>query len=347
MTKRNIIAAVLLLGMAAAVHGQPISGSNPVNASTLINDLSCSTGDAYRLLSATQWECFTPGTATGGDEIRVEQGDDAGTFDGIDTTASFEDQGDINFVFTDGPAGGPDAVTGLVRDDAVEDNQDLLDLQDAAAADTCSGSEIVRRNSGDTAFECVEHWDTMTLLWYIGYLSNAQVKDTVATMNGLTCMQARVGPWHGQTNADNVVPLACTTTTAAVKRQFMSNYYTFPENAEVRLDNLICGFQDSSITTTTPDTLDFQPIWMRWGNQTPAGGNQNPAALTVTSAGTGTNTHYGEQTYTNRCGPGATGGDPTYVKCALSIIPKNPVFDDLLSGDFHATCQMFLSIQIP
>ena len=31
---------------------------------------------------------------------------------------------------------------------------DLLDLLDTAAADTCAGGELVKRNAGDTAFEC-------------------------------------------------------------------------------------------------------------------------------------------------------------------------------------------------
>lgn len=54
-----------------------------------------------------------------GDSIEVEDGDDAGTFTTIDTTARFEDQGDINFTFADGGAGGPDTITATVRANSV------------------------------------------------------------------------------------------------------------------------------------------------------------------------------------------------------------------------------------
>lgn len=81
----------------------------------------CADGDVLQWIEATsQWDCDPDDTAAGGgDAIEVEQGDDTGIFDPIDTTGRFEDQGDINFVFTDGGAGGPDTVTALVRADSV------------------------------------------------------------------------------------------------------------------------------------------------------------------------------------------------------------------------------------
>lgn len=55
-----------------------------------------------------------------GDAVEVEDGDNAGTFTAIDTTARFDDSGDINFTFTDGGAGGPDVVTATIRANSVE-----------------------------------------------------------------------------------------------------------------------------------------------------------------------------------------------------------------------------------
>lgn len=51
--------------------------------------------------------------------LEIEQGDNTGTFDPVDTTARFDDSGDINFTFADGGAGGPDVVTATVRADSV------------------------------------------------------------------------------------------------------------------------------------------------------------------------------------------------------------------------------------
>ena len=76
----------------------------------------------------TDEECLTFESTVGdfewqdcgnGDSIQVEDGDNAGTFTVIDTTASFEDQGDINYVVSDGGAGGPDHIQAFVRADSV------------------------------------------------------------------------------------------------------------------------------------------------------------------------------------------------------------------------------------
>jgi hypothetical protein len=59
------------------------------------------------------------GAGGGGDAIEIEDGDDAGTFTTVDTTARFSDDADINFTFADGGAGGPDTVTATVRADSI------------------------------------------------------------------------------------------------------------------------------------------------------------------------------------------------------------------------------------
>jgi len=77
----------------------------------------CVDGDVEKFTFATQdWGCAADiGAGAAGDEIEVEDGDNLGTFTTIDSTARFEDQGDINFTFADGGAGGPDTITATVR----------------------------------------------------------------------------------------------------------------------------------------------------------------------------------------------------------------------------------------
>ncbi len=93
-------------------------------------DITTATGDLTAwLYDGVDWDMVafmdvstdmgTDATGSAGDNVRVEDGDNAGTFTSIDTTASFEDQGDINFAFTDGGVGGPDAITATVRADSV------------------------------------------------------------------------------------------------------------------------------------------------------------------------------------------------------------------------------------
>ena len=81
----------------------------------------CADGEIVKwTLASEDWGCSPDtGGAGGGDAIQVEDGDNLGTFTAIDTTARFEDQSDINFVFADGGAGGPDTVTALVRANSV------------------------------------------------------------------------------------------------------------------------------------------------------------------------------------------------------------------------------------
>lgn len=173
--------------------------------------------------STDSFLCLTDGGGGGGgDNIRVEDGDDAGTFTAC-TDADFEDSGDINFVrsavppdqisaqiragavgtteaaaldagdtttgtFADGRVDGSLEADELVLagdvdgvanandlDEAVVEVElegvlDLLDLQDGAAADTCGGSQMVQRNSGDTAFECALEVGPQYDIWSIpGY----------------------------------------------------------------------------------------------------------------------------------------------------------------------------------
>lgn len=103
----------------------------------------------------------------GGDSIRVEDGDNAGTFTAA-SDADFDDSGDINFARAAGP---PDVITATVRADAVAlttdttgnyvssatANQGLLVTGTEGASvglDDCPALNIWKRNAGDTAWEC-------------------------------------------------------------------------------------------------------------------------------------------------------------------------------------------------
>ncbi len=78
------------------------------------------------------------GGGASGDAIQVEDGDDGGTFTSIDTTARFEDQGHINFAFTDGAGGGPDTITATVRTDALGATE-IQDIYVLVAGDVMTG----------------------------------------------------------------------------------------------------------------------------------------------------------------------------------------------------------------
>ena len=66
------------------------------------------------------------GSGGGGDSIEIEDGEDAGTFSAIDTTARFDDSTDINWVLVDGGAGGPDEIRAHVRDDSIDLGTDTV-----------------------------------------------------------------------------------------------------------------------------------------------------------------------------------------------------------------------------
>lgn len=119
-------------GVAIIDEDTEIASFDSTDGVTIPSLVSCDTidTDASGILS-----CGTDAGGGSGDEIQVEDGDDAGTFTAIDTTASFEDQGDINFAVTDGGAGGPDAVTGVIRADAIEES--MLKAVDAAGDEEC------------------------------------------------------------------------------------------------------------------------------------------------------------------------------------------------------------------
>lgn len=81
------------------------------------NGTNCSAGDAAAGVDASgnAEGCFTPGGGGGGDSIRVEDGDNAGTFTAM-SDADFDDSGDINFTRTAGP---PDVISATVRPNSV------------------------------------------------------------------------------------------------------------------------------------------------------------------------------------------------------------------------------------
>src|SRR5688572_2640529 len=69
----------------------------------MTDGLACGALDVVRRNAGDNaFECAAAGGS--GDNARVEDGDNTNAFTAIDTTADFEDSGDINFVFTDGGA---------------------------------------------------------------------------------------------------------------------------------------------------------------------------------------------------------------------------------------------------
>lgn len=86
-----------------------------------------------------EFEYVSCSGAGGGDSIEIEDGDNAGTFTAIDTTARFDDSGDLNFTFADGGAGGPDTVTATVRADSIAL---ATDTTGAFVADLTGGAGI-------------------------------------------------------------------------------------------------------------------------------------------------------------------------------------------------------------
>lgn len=116
----------------------PDANSNPVQPQT------CSGTDKVAAISSTGVvTCATDeGGAGSGDNITVEDSDNAGTFTAAGD-AQFEDQGDIDFVLDTGTT--PDNITALVRPDSVALTTDTTG--NYAAGDAEAGAAL----TGDTA----------------------------------------------------------------------------------------------------------------------------------------------------------------------------------------------------
>lgn len=108
--------------------GQVVADNLGVEFEESDTNPACAAGNynIYADLSETTLKKCINGVATdldtggsGGDSIEIEDGNDAGTFTAIDTTARYDDSGDINFAVADGGPGGPDVVTATVRADSV------------------------------------------------------------------------------------------------------------------------------------------------------------------------------------------------------------------------------------
>lgn len=110
--------------------------------SATIQPLTCGGGDFVSAVSALGViSCGTPAGGSG-DSIRVEDGDDAGTFTAA-TDADFGDSGDINFAVN--TAASPDEITGTVRADSVALTTDTTG--NYAAGDAEAGAAL----TGDSA----------------------------------------------------------------------------------------------------------------------------------------------------------------------------------------------------
>ncbi len=101
------------------------------------------------------------GAGGSGDAIEIEQGDNAGTFDSIDTTARFDDAGDINFAFTDGGAGGPDTVTATVRADSVALTTDTTGNYVASLSSGAGLTGFPAAGEGATGTPALSYSDTL------------------------------------------------------------------------------------------------------------------------------------------------------------------------------------------
>lgn len=133
----------------------------------------------------------------GGDNLRVEDGDNAGTFTAM-ADADFDDGGDVDFQRTAGP---PDIVRGVVRPDSVAlttdttgdyvsgvtANQGLaktgtegatLGLQD------CAAGELLKRNAGDTQWECGTAGGTITGAFVLSGSKNCGVETATYFAHG-------------------------------------------------------------------------------------------------------------------------------------------------------------------
>ena len=102
-------------------------------------------------------QCDVPGGGGGaGDAIEVEQGTNLGTFDAVDTTARFDDGGDIDFRWTDGPALRPDVVDAVIKTSVVTEahlafdtaTQAELDAKSAATS-TANALAVFSNTTGD------------------------------------------------------------------------------------------------------------------------------------------------------------------------------------------------------
>jgi hypothetical protein len=316
-----------------ATGGTAAECNEAAETGQIIMDTGAVAGAKLEICTSTGWETVG-GTAAGvGDNIFINNPSPGAVDD-----ANFIDTTSIEWTLSTGPA--PDEIEADVPDDGVEGNQDLLDFQDDATADTCTTTEsadgsYLGRNVGDTDFECVQHWNEYTLAWYLGYLDDSDVTNY---MGGAHCLAKIGNEWAGLGFVHSVFPHGgCTLNTT--KRTHMEQFYIFPANLDVRVDKLVCGFYNTNITSG--DTMEFQPVWKRGGNQ--AGYSATMATLTVTANAPVTETHYGEAVYTtgNVCG---LGGSPAYARCSLAIRIVGTSFASTPDADLNITCQAFISM---
>jgi len=186
------------------------------------------------------------GGAGGGDSVEVEDADNAGTFTAIDTTARFDDSGDINFTFADGGAGGPDTVTATVRADAVALTTDTTGNYVLTVA---AGTGIaVTGADGEGATKTVA-------LSFAGTLSGNPA------LNAEECVPTTDGAGSGG--------FLCEGTTADTNEQL----YLFPAANGADTTEFIWTAGNVLLVTSPVggDVICFDGVDVRWENCTPSG----------------------------------------------------------------------------
>lgn len=313
----------------------------------LIMDTTAAAGIKLEICTAAGWEIIGGSSTGAGDNVSVEDGDNAGTFTDAED-ARFVDDSDINFTLNTAPA--PDEVAALVRDDAVEDNQDLLDFQDDATADTCSATEategsMVRRNAGDTAWECVQHYRNYVAQFQVYQVPTHTGLNPTRSGVSLTCLRNQlVIPFAVWANGNDNPTAHCSTlgTESPLGRRQASNYMEiYPPSRTVILRDMVCSIECDAGAVgqcgTANETVVLEPYWHRYGNHSA----DTAIGTTITVTNDGAKSQNGIANY---AGAEIQDIDSTcpYSRCGLKVAI---ITNNLTGGtDWTLTCTGFVDV---
>ena len=255
---------------AATCTGDGTAGALTVNGS---NEIVCSADDG--------------GAGGSGDAIEIEDGDNAGTFTAIDTTARFDDSGDINFAVADGGAGGPDIVTATVRADSVALATDTTGdyVQNITAGAGLS-------STGATSGENIAHT-----------LSTASTEAAFLTDGGVTALTCGAGNGGKAQVMDNGSFQYCDGATTSVVRNAMT----------LATAQNVTGaktFSSNSLTVTGTNWTNANHAHAAANSGGQIAISDTTGTLAVARGGTGTTTSTGTGSVVLSASPALT-GDPT------------------------------------